>query len=189
MADSNEFQQLIQLLTVRLDRQEAREEARDEAAEARHQTAEVRYQAAEARHATAEARHVTAEARHEAAEARHEAAEARHVATEARLDRQDTRLDRQEHKQDTTNDILLRMLTQQEALFNLHQNFQKSQEKFNERQDQFNIIFLDEIRDIKHDVRDVKKEINTLLTLTIKQHDERLKKLEDFMDGFMRKAG
>ena len=182
MADSSEFQQLITLLTVRLDRQEAREEARDEAAEARHQTAEVRYQAAEARHATAEARH-------EAAEARHEAAEARHVATEARLDRQDTRLDRQEHKQDTTNDILLRMLTQQEALFNLHQNFQKSQEKFNERQDQFNIIFLDEIRDIKHDVRDVKKEINTLLTLTIKQHDERLKKLEDFMDGFMRKAG
>lgn len=114
-----------------------------------------------------------------------------------------TRMDRQEKQQEVTNDLLLRMLTQQESMFALQQNFQRKQEgfnerqegfnerqeKFNERQDQFNIIFLDEIRDIKADVRGLKQEVRTLLDVTIKQHDERLKRLEDFMDGFLRKAG
>ena len=107
-----------------------------------------------------------------------------------------TRMDRQEEQQNTTNDLLLRMLQQQEAMFQLQQSFQRSQEGFNgrlekanERQDQFNIIFLDEIRDIKHDVRDLKKDIGILKDVTLKQHDERLKRLEDFMDGFLRKAG
>ena len=113
------------------------------------------------------------------------------------------RMDRQEKQQDVTNDLLLRLLQQQEALFGLHQNFQKDQagfnerqekfnerqEKFNERQDQYNIIFLDEIRDIKHDVRDLKRDIAQLTDVVMKQHDERLRKLEDFMDGFLRKAG
>lgn len=114
-----------------------------------------------------------------------------------------TRMDRQEKQQEVTNDLLLRMLTQQESMFALQQNFQRKQEgfnerqegfnerqeKFNERQDQFNIIFLDEIRDIKADVRGLKQEVRTLLDVTIKQHDERLKRLENFMDGFLRKAG
>ncbi|MFD1467461.1 hypothetical protein ACFQ48_04425 [Hymenobacter caeli] len=128
-----------------------------------------------------------------------------------------TRMDRQEKQQEVTNDLLSRMLTQQESMFALQQNFQRKQEgfnerqekfnerqekfnerqekfnerqeKFNERQDQFNIIFLDEIRDIKADVRGLKQEVRTLLDVTIKQHDERLKRLEDFMDGFLRKAG
>ena len=107
-----------------------------------------------------------------------------------------TRMDRQEKQQDVTNDLLLRMLTQQEAMFQLQQNFHKGQEGFNkrqegfnERQDQFNIIFLDEIRDIKHEVRDLRKEITTIKDVILKQYDERLKRLEDFMDGFMRKAG
>jgi hypothetical protein len=69
------------------------------------------------------------------------------------------RMDRQEQQQEVTNDLLLRMLTQQEAMFHLQQSFHKSQEDFNERQDQFNIIFLDEIRDIKHEVRDLRQEI------------------------------
>jgi hypothetical protein len=106
------------------------------------------------------------------------------------------RMDRQEKQQETTNDLLLRLVNQQEAMFNLQQGFQKSQEgfnqrqeKFNERQDQFNIIFLEEIRDIKHDVRGLRKDIEILKDVTLKQHDERLKKLEDFMDGFLRKAG
>ena len=113
-----------------------------------------------------------------------------------RAERQDARLDRQEKQQDVTNDLLLRLLSQQEAMFNLHQNFQRKQEgfnerqeRFNERQDQFNIIFLDEVRDIKLDVRELRKDITTIRDVTLKQYDERLKRLEDFMDGFMRKAG
>ena len=105
------------------------------------------------------------------------------------------RMDRQEKQQEITNDLLLRMLNQQQAMFELQQNFQKSQEgfnerqeKFNERQDQFNIIFLDEIRDTKHEVRDLRQEITTIRDVMLKQYDERLKRLEDFMDGFMRKA-
>ena len=115
--------------------------------------------------------------------------DARSERQDARLERQDARLERQEAQQQTTNDLLLRLVNQQEAMFALHQNFQKNQEKFNERQDQFNIIFLDEIRDIKLDVRELKRDITILKDVTLKQHDERLKRLEDFMDNFMRKAG
>ena len=112
-----------------------------------------------------------------------------------RLDRQDNRLDRQEAQQQTTNELLLRLLQQQEAMFGLHQNFQKSQEgfnerqekfnerqeKFNARQDQFNITFLDEIRGMNQG-------INELTDVVLKQHEGRLKRLEDFMNGFLRKA-
>ena len=115
---------------------------------------------------------------------------------DARSERQDARLERQEAQQQTTNDLLLRLLNQQEATFGLHQNFQKHQEgfnerqekfnerqeKFNERQDQFNIIFLDEIRGMKKDIKE-------LTDVVLKQHEGRLKRLEDFMDGFLRKAG
>ena len=99
-----------------------------------------------------------------------------------RLDRQDNRLDRQEAQQQTTNDLLLRLLQQQEAMFGLHQSFQKRQEGFNERQDQFNIIFLDEVRGMKQGIKE-------LTDVVLKQHEARLKRLEDFMDGFLRKAG
>jgi hypothetical protein len=105
------------------------------------------------------------------------------------MERQDARLDRQEAQQQTTNDLLLRSLNQREAMFNLHQGFQKKQEAFNERQDQFNVIFLEEIRDIKHDVRGLRNDMEILKDVTLKQHDERLKRPEDFMDGFLRKAG
>lgn len=99
------------------------------------------------------------------------------------------RMDRQEKQQEVTNDLLLRMLTQQEAMFQLQQRFQKGQEGFNERQEKFNIIFLDEVRDIKHKVRDLRQEITVVKDVMLKQYDERLKRLEDFMDGFVRKAG
>ncbi len=106
------------------------------------------------------------------------------------------RMDRQEKQQEVTNDLLLRMLTQQESMFALQQNFQRKQEGFNERQekfnerqeksnerqDQFNIIFLDEIRGMKKDIKE-------LADVVLKQHETRLKRLEDFMDGFLRKAG
>ena len=68
-------------------------------------------------------------------------------------------MDHQEKQQEVTNDWLLRMLAQQETMFQLQQCFQKGQEGFNERQGRFNIIFLDETRDIKHEVRELRQGI------------------------------
>jgi len=70
----------------------------------------------------------------------------------------------------------------QEKFNERQEKFSERQEKANERQDQFNIIFLDEIRGMKKDIRD-------LTEVVLKQHEGRLKRLEDFMDGLMRKAG
>ena len=127
------------------------------------------------------------------------------------------RMEQQELRAATTNDLLLQLVDevratrqdsqkfqQQQGQFNLRllewtdrqdefnkrqEEFDKRQEQFNERQDQYNIIFLDEIRDIKHDVRDLRRDVTTLMDVVMKQHDERLRKLENFMDGFLRKAG
>ena len=120
------------------------------------------------------------------------------------------RMEQQELRAATTNDLLLQLVDevratrqdsqkfqQQQGQFNLRlldwtdrqDEFNKRQEQFNERQDQYNIIFLDEIRDIKHDVRDLRRDVTTLMEVVMKQHDERLRKLENFMDGFLRKAG
>ena len=112
------------------------------------------------------------------------------------------RMEQQEAQAATTNDLLLQLVGevrvtrqdsqkfQQQGQFNLRLlGWTDRQEEFNERQDQYNIIFLDEIRDIKRDVRDLKKDSGVLKDVVLKQHDERPKKLEDFMDGFLRKAG
>jgi len=119
------------------------------------------------------------------------------------------RMEQQEAQATTTNDLLLQLVGevratrqdsqkfQQQGQFNprllgwtdRQEEFNKRQEQFNERQDQYNIIFLDEIRSIKRDVRDLKKDFGVLKDVVLKQHDERPKKLEDFMDGFLRKAG
>lgn len=117
------------------------------------------------------------------------------------------RLERQEAQTATTNDLLLQVVQeqrtarqdnqafqQQQSRFNQlllawterQEAFNERQEAFNERQDQFNIIFLEEIRDIKRDVRELKNDLHILTEVTIKQHDERLKRLEDFMATFMR---
>jgi hypothetical protein len=114
-----------------------------------------------------------------------------------------TRMERQEAQAAVANQALLELVgevrnlrqdgqnfQQQQSLFNQRlldwtdrqEKFNERQEKFSERQDQFNIIFLDEIRGIKKDVRD-------LADVVLKQHEGRLKRLEDFMDGLMRKAG
>ena len=111
-------------------------------------------------------------------------------------------MERQEVQAATTNQVLLELVgevrvlrqdsqkfQQQQSVFNGHlldwtgrqEEFNKRQEKFNERQDQFNIIFLDEIRGMKKNVRD-------LTDVVLKQHEGRLKRPEDFMDGLMRKA-
>ena len=120
------------------------------------------------------------------------------------------RLERQEAQVTTTNQVLVELVgevrnlrqdgqqfQQQQSRFNQlildwtdrQEAFNKRQEQFNERQDQFNTIFLDEIRDIKLDVRELRKDLAILKDVTLKQYDDRLKKPEDFMDNFMRKAG
>ena len=118
------------------------------------------------------------------------------------------RMEQQELRAATTNDLLLQLVDEvratrqdsqkfQQQQGHLHllewtdrqEEFNKRQEQFNERQDQYNIIFLDEIRDIKHDVHDLRRDVTTLMDVVMKQHDERLRKLDNFMDGFLRKAG
>ena len=77
----------------------------------------------------------------------------------------------------------LELIYNEQQRFNtLQLKFNDRQEKFNDRQDQFNIIFLDEIRGLKKDVK-------LLIEVVMQRHEERLKRLEDFMDGFMRQAG
>ncbi len=55
------------------------------------------------------------------------------------------------------------------------------QAKWNERQDQFNIVVLDELREIKLDLREIKKKV-------FGEVETRLIKLEDFMNDQLRKA-
>ena len=113
------------------------------------------------------------------------------------------RLERQEAQVTTTNQVLVELVgevrnlrqdgqqfQQQQSRFNqLILDWTDRQEAFNKRQEQFNTIFLDEIRDIKLDVRELRKDLTSLKDVTLKQYDDRLKKPEDFMDNFMRKAG
>ena len=87
-----------------------------------------------------------------------------------------------QQQQSLFNQRLLDWTDRQEKFNERQEKFNERQEKFNERQDQFNIIFLDEIRGMKKDIRD-------LTEVVLKQHEGRLKRLEDFMDGLMRKAG
>ncbi|WP_201985915.1 hypothetical protein [Hymenobacter rubidus] len=98
---------------------------------------------------------------------------------EVRTMRQDNQKFQQQ--QSTFNQRLLDWTDRQESFNERQEKANERQEKFNERQDQFNIIFLDEIRGMKKDIRD-------LAEVVLKQHEGRLKRLEDFMDGLMRKA-
>ena len=114
-----------------------------------------------------------------------------------------SRMERQEAQAAVANQALLgsvgevrslrrdgQQFQQQQDLFNQRlldwtdrqEKFNDRQEKFNDRQDQFNIIFLDEIRGMKKDIKE-------LTEVVLKQHEARLKRPEDFMDGFLRKAG
>ncbi len=87
-----------------------------------------------------------------------------------------------QQQQSLFNQRLLDWTDRQEAFNDRQEKFNDRQEKFNDRQDQFNIIFLDEIRGMKKDIKE-------LTEVVLKQHEGRLKRLEDFMDGFLRKAG
>ncbi|AWM33907.1 hypothetical protein [Hymenobacter nivis] len=102
------------------------------------------------------------------------------VVQEQRNARQDNQKFQQQ--QSVFNQRLLEWTDRQEKFNERQEKFNERQEKFNERQDQFNIIFLDEIRGMKRDIKE-------LTDIVLKQHETRLKRLEDFMDGFLRKAG
>ncbi len=109
------------------------------------------------------------------------------VVQEQRSARQDNQKFQQQ--QSVFNQRLLEWTDRQEKFNERQEKFNERQEKFNERQeksnerqDQFNIIFLDEIRGMKKDIKE-------LADVVLKQHETRLKRLEDFMDGFLRKAG
>ena len=94
-----------------------------------------------------------------------------------------TRQDGQKFQQQSLfNQRLLDWTERQETSNDRQEKFNDRQEKFNDRQDQFNIIFLDEIRGMKKDIKE-------LTEVVLKQHEGRLKRLKDFMDGFLRKAG
>ncbi len=91
----------------------------------------------------------------------------------------------------TFGQVQLRMLEELEKLTGFarrQEKFNERQEKLNaqmlkfmERQDQFNIIFLDEIREMRKDLRALSEVVMT-------QHEGRLKRLEDFMDGLRNAA-
>ncbi len=98
---------------------------------------------------------------------------------EVRGTRQDSQ--RFQQQQSLFNQRLLEWAERQEKFNERQEKFNERQEKFNERQDQFNIIFLDEIRGMKKDIRDLSE-------VVLKQHEGRLKRLEDLMDGLMRQA-
>ncbi len=88
--------------------------------------------------------------------------------------------------------ILEQMKSMNGQLLELHQGLQISQrrqEAFWHRQDEFNVIFLEEIREIKTDVRALKHDVQYLKEVVLQQHEERLRRLEDFMNGTaLRKA-
>lgn len=68
----------------------------------------------------------------------------------------------------------------QEEYAKKQEEYARRQEEFAKRQDEFNVVFLEEIRHIKQDAR----VYHAQTTLTMQQYDERLKRLEDFMNGF-----
>ncbi|WP_375416860.1 hypothetical protein [uncultured Hymenobacter sp.] len=84
----------------------------------------------------------------------------------------------------TFGQIQLRMLDEMEKLRAEQVRSNRVQEEFAKRQDEFNVVFLEEIRHIKQDAR----VYHAQTTLTMQQYDERLKRLEDFMNGFQSAA-
>lgn len=62
--------------------------------------------------------------------------------------------------------------------------FAKRLDEHTKRQDEFNIHFLEEIRHIKQDARAYYAQT----AFTLQQYDERLRRLEDFMNGFQSAA-
>ena len=84
-------------------------------------------------------------------------------------------------------DRLDAMHTEQVRANGVFTRFMQKQEEFNSRQDDFNIIFLEELRGLKQDLIVPKKEIMALQAAS-EEHAERLRRLEDLMNGFRNAA-
>ena len=89
----------------------------------------------------------------------------------------------------TFGQVQARMLDELEKLRNeqlrsnrVQEEYARRQEEFAKRQDDFNIVFLEEIRHIKQEARVAQDMI------IVQQHEERLRRPEDFMNGFQNAA-
>ena len=105
-----------------------------------------------------------------------------------RMDRQDGHIQQTNEILRTVVDVQNRMLNQMELMYTGQQDFNTRQLQFNERQEQFNtrqeqfngrqeevnLGLLHELRTIRADVREVKD-------LVLNNHEERLRRLEEFM--------
>lgn len=79
---------------------------------------------------------------------------------------------------------LEKLTTEQVRANRVQAEFAKRLDEHTKRQDEFNIHFLEEIRHIKQDARAYYAQT----ALTLQQYDERLRRLEDFMNGFQSAA-
>ena len=100
------------------------------------------------------------------------------------LDTQTRMQETQSRMQEDQNQLLEtqnQLLSTQNRMLDYMKFTFDQQAKWNERQDQFNIILLEEIRELKGDVREIKKKV-------FGEIETRLLKLEDFMNDQLRKA-
>jgi len=121
------------------------------------------------------------------------------------LDTQNRMQDTQNHMLDTQNRMLETQIRMQQDISQLQDSqltllrtqnqmldYMKftfdQQAKWNERQDQFNIIFLDELRGVKGEVQELKEDVREIKKKISGELEARLIKLEDFMNDQLRKA-
>ena len=98
-----------------------------------------------------------------------------------RVEKLEEQGDRMSRIQETLINVQNKMLTQLEVIYTEQQRINTAQQKFNEQQIRFNnrqeetdAILLSEIREIRTDLRELKKVVLT-------DHEERLRRLEEFM--------
>ena len=100
---------------------------------------------------------------------------------------QETQSRMQEDIKQLQGSQLLLLKTQNKMLDYMKFTFDQ-QAKWNERQDQFNIIFLEELREVKGEVRELKSDVREIKKKVFGELESRLIKLEDFMNDQLRKA-
>ena len=91
-----------------------------------------------------------------------------------RMDRQDGHIQQTNEILRTVVDVQNRMLQQMELTYTDQQQFNKQQREFNTRQEEVNSGLLYELRMIKTDMRELKG-------IVANDHEERLRRPEEFM--------
>ena len=91
-----------------------------------------------------------------------------------RMDRQDGHIQQTNAILRTVVDVQNRMLSQMELMYTDQQRFNARQEQFMTRQEDVNLGLLHELRTIRTDVQELKD-------VVINNHEERLRRLEEFM--------